>query len=99
MTGAREDAAGRPGWARDAGVVVKAVLPRPVLWPAALGAVRRLARRGWWYRPPFLPVPGDDYWHFRLVTAYGGHGDPAALTAADVVAYLRWCQRSQPRRG
>jgi hypothetical protein len=89
----------RSGWTRDAAVVFKAVAPHPGLWPAALGAVHRLARPGWWRHRPFLPVPGDAYWHFRLVTAYGGDGDPAAVTAADVVAYLRWCQRARPRRG
>jgi hypothetical protein len=80
-------------------MVLRAVAAHPGLWPTALGAVGRLARRGWWRRPPFLPVPGEAYWHFRLVTAYGGDGDRATLTAADVVAYLRWCQRTQPRRG
>ena len=89
----------RPRWGRDAAVVVRAVAPRPGLWWASLGALRRMARRGWWRRAPFVPLPGPAYWHFRLVTAYGGEGDDAALTPADVVAYLRWCQRSRPGRG
>ena len=80
-------------------VVLRAVLPRPYLWWAGLSALGRLARRGWWRRPPFLPVPGEEYWHFRLVTAFGGSGDGAALTADDVVAYLEWCRRSRPPRG
>ncbi len=63
------------------------------------GALRRMARRGWWHRPPFAPLPGEAYWRFRLVTAYGGDGDSGELTPADVVAFLRWCQRSRPRRG
>ena len=37
-----------------------------------------LPRGRWWHRAPFLPVPGEAYWHFRLVTAFGGSGDPAA---------------------
>ena len=74
-------------------------LPHPGLWWASLGAVRRMARRGWWHRAPFVPLPGEAYWRFRLVTAYGGDGDTGALTPADVVAFLRWCQRSRPRRG
>jgi hypothetical protein len=92
----------RPGptrWGRDAAVVARAVVPRPGLWWAAAGALRRLARRGWWHRAPFLPLPGEAYWRFRLVTAYGGDGEQAALSPADVVAYLRWCRRSRPRRG
>jgi hypothetical protein len=89
----------RGGWGRDATVVLRAVAPHPGLWWATLGALRRMARRGWWHRAPFVPVPGEAYWHFRLVTAYGGDGDPEALTTADVLAYLRWCQRTRPRRG
>lgn len=92
-------AAGRVRWGPDTRVVVRAVLPRPELWWAALGAIWRLARRGWWRRPPFVPLPGEAYWRFRLVTAYGGTGEGQELTVSDVVAYLRWCQRSRPRRG
>ena len=79
---------------------MSAVWSHPARWGAALGAVRRTARRGWWRRAPFLPVPGEAYWRFRLETAYGGDGpDTAELTRQDVVAYLRWCQRSRPRAG
>ena len=91
---------GRRSPTRDAFVVVRAVLPRPGLWWAALTALARMARRGWWHRAPFLPLPGEAYWRFRLVTAYGGEGDvDSSLSPADVVAFLRWCQRSRPRRG
>jgi hypothetical protein len=86
-------------------VVARAVLPRPRLWWAAAGALRRLARRGWWRRAPFLPLPGEAYWRFRVTTAYGGgateereRGAPR-LRAADVVSYLHWCQSSRPRSG
>ena len=40
-----------------------------------LRQLRRSARRDWWRRPPFLPVPSADYVCFRLITQYG---DPAA---------------------
>ena len=86
-------------WGRDVRIVARAVVPRPRLWPAAAGALTRMARRGWWHRAPFLPLPGEAYWRFRRVTAYGGDGVSGELTPADVVAYLRWCQRSRPRRG
>jgi hypothetical protein len=69
------------------------VIVRPGLWAVALGTLRRLARPEWWRRPPFLPVPDAEYWHFRMVTAYGGEGDARQLSGSDVVAYLRWCQR------
>src|SRR5437588_9269780 len=65
---------GHRSWGRDAAVVIGAVWSRPRLWGSALGALRRMARRGWWRRAPFLPVPGEQYWAFRLETAYGGAG-------------------------
>jgi hypothetical protein len=85
-------------------VVLRAIAPHPTLWWASLTAVFRLARRGWWRRPPFLPLPGEDYWRFRLVTAYGGGDDRRTRsrvgpTPDDVAAFLRWCQRSRPGRG
>jgi hypothetical protein len=68
---------------------VLAVLRRPALWPTAVGQAVRLARPGWWKRPPFLPLPDRDYVRFRMQTAYGssGHPDPE-----DLVAYLNWCR-------
>jgi hypothetical protein len=80
-------------------VVLRAVAFRPSLWWPGVTALGRLTRAGWWHRSPFLPVPGDRYWHFRLVTAFGGTGDGAALEPADVVAYLQWCRRARPLRG
>jgi hypothetical protein len=88
-----------PRWARDTRIVLRAVLPHPSLWWEACASLLRLAQRGWWRRPPFLPLPGPEYWRFRLVTAYGGEGDGDALAPADVLAYLRWCQKARPRRG
>jgi hypothetical protein len=86
-------------WGRDTWVVISAVAGHPTLWWSALTATFRLARRGWWHRAPFLPVPGEAYWRFRLVTAFGGTGTGAALERADVLAYLRWCRRTHPGRG
>jgi hypothetical protein len=71
---------GRAAWA---------VARRPSLWGAAVRQLFRLARPGWWRRPPFLPLPDAAYLRFRLQTAYG---DPDREPAPDdVVAYLRWC--------
>ena len=69
--------------------VVRTMLRRPDLWPAALVAARRLAPTGRWRRFPFLPLPSADYMRFRMVTAYGGDGSHPA-EAADLVAYLEW---------
>ena len=68
-----------------------AVLGHPRLWSTGLRQVARLARPGWWRRPPFLPLPAPAYLRFRLETAYGGAGE-APADPADLVAYLRWCR-------
>jgi hypothetical protein len=93
----RAPARPRPGGAgglaalRWVPAVALAVLARPVLWATAVRQLRRLARPGWWRRPPFLPLPSAAYLRFRLTTAYGGDGRQAP-TPADVVTYLRWCR-------
>lgn len=71
--------------------VVVAVLRRPSLWWVALQQWRRTTPKGWWRRPPFLPVPNRDYLRFRLVTQYGREDAPIA--AGDVLDYLLWCKR------
>ncbi len=69
---------------------VAAVVRRPDLWWAALGALVRLAAPGWWRRPPRLPLPDPDLWSFRMVTAYGR--PDAVPTDDDLVSYLEWCR-------
>lgn len=89
---------GRGATARAAAaVVLRALAARPWLWPTAARTVLRLAAPGWWRHWPPLPVPPDGYWHFRMVTAFGGEGEDAVPTADDVVSYLRWC-RSMTQR-
>jgi hypothetical protein len=77
------------------GAVLRAVLPRPRLWTTALRVAGRTARRDWWRRPPFLPLPSRDYVRFRMQTNYGEAG--ATPTVDDVVDYLSWC-RDFPNR-
>jgi len=77
----------RGGWLRTAWAVAR----RPRLWAVALRQSRRLARRGWWHRPPFLPVPGGDYLGFRAETQYGEAKHPPI--PADVLNYLAWCRQ------
>ncbi len=80
--------AGRSGrWWWD---VTRAVLRHPTLWLVAVGQLLRMARPGWWRRPPFLPTPDPSYVAFRLETMYGAGADPAP---GDVVTYLRWCRQ------
>ena len=74
---------------------VLAVAARPSLWVIAVVQTVRLARRRWWCRPPFLPLPDRDYLRFRLETQYG---DPEhAVEPADIVAYLKWCRATNVR--
>ena len=72
--------------------VVRVIAVRPLLWPAAAGAARRLVPRRWWLRPPFLPVPDRDYLRFRYVTALGGDGTSHA-EPDDLIQWLEWCRR------
>lgn len=75
--------------------VVVALLRHPALWPTAVAQIGRMAARGWWRRPPFLPLPSGPYLAFRSQTMYG---DAARLPEPhDVVVYLQWCRRF-PRR-
>jgi hypothetical protein len=75
---------------------VLAVLARPALWGIAVVQLFRLARRGWWRRPPFLPVPDRDYLRFRLETQYGDPDHP--VEPEDILAYLTWCRATNVRR-
>lgn len=44
--------------------------------------------RGWYRRPPFLPLPPREYVRWRMFTAYG---DEAAVPPVeDVVRFARW---------
>ncbi len=70
--------------------VALAVLVRPSLWPVAVAQGLRLARRGWWRRFPFLPVPDGDYLRWRLETMYGREVERPEV--GDVLTYLRWCR-------
>jgi hypothetical protein len=45
-------------------------------------------RRRWWARPPFLPLPDQDYLRWRMLTAYADEG--AVPPPEDVVRFARW---------
>ena len=75
---------------------VLAVAARPSLWGIAFVQVFRLAGRGWWRRPPFIPRPDREYLRFRLETQYGDPDHP--VEPADIVSYLTWCRTTNVRR-
>ena len=44
--------------------------------------------RGWYRRPPFLPLPPREYLRWRMLTAYGD--EEAVPPVDDVVSFARW---------
>lgn len=66
-------------------------LRRPRAGWALLRTGWRFRARGWYRRPPFLPLPPASYIAWRLHTAYG---DEAHLPDADELQrYLDWVRR------
>jgi hypothetical protein len=63
----------------------------------AVPAAMALAPRGWWRRPPFLPLPDERYWTFRLETSAGGEGDvpPSPHEVAEVVDWAKRMRRAR----
>ena len=78
-------------WLRLVAILAPRALVRP---PLAIDLVRvawRFRARGWWRRPPFLPVPDRAYVRWRMYTAYGDAD--AVPPAEDLVRYARWAGR------
>lgn len=73
--------------------ILAVILRHPRLWPEALRAARAYLPRGWWRRPPFLPLPDVEYLRWRIVTAYGEL--PDTVDGHDVVAFLDWRRRQR----
>lgn len=70
-------------------------LRRPGLWPAMLSAAWAFRSRGWYRRPPFLPLPSREYMRWRLETAYG---DPEAVPPRDEIArFVTWSAEMRRR--
>ena len=76
--------------------LARRALRRPRLWPLLLRAAWRFRRRGWYRRPPFVPLPPAAYLAWRLHTAYGDDGRVPTLD--ELERYLRWAVRADGRR-
>jgi hypothetical protein len=76
------------GWTRLSLALTWRALRRPATGVALLRVAWRFRRRGWWRRPPFLPLPSRTYLQWRMHTAYG-EGD-VVPPAEDVERYARW---------
>jgi hypothetical protein len=67
------------------------VLRRPGLLLPLLSSAWTFRRRDWFRKPPFLPLPPQDYIAWRLYTAYGD--EEATPPATDLARYLAWAAR------
>jgi hypothetical protein len=78
----------RGSWARlTLALVARAVL-RPRLALDLVSTVWAFRRRGWYRRPPFLPLPPAEYLRWRMYTAYGD--ERAIPPVEDVVRFAQW---------
>ena len=55
----------------------------------------RLRRADWWRSRPWLPVPPEAYWNFRMSTVNGTDG---VVHPRDVVAAAKWSDAQDVRR-
>ncbi|HUD69396.1 MAG TPA: hypothetical protein VMQ40_04075 [Acidimicrobiales bacterium] len=69
---------------------------RPTAWWAGATSAIRFAPRGWWRRPPFLPLPDSRYWRFRMETAFGDKD--AAPELDDLVTAIHWSRQARRRQ-
>jgi hypothetical protein len=63
-------------------------LTRPRLGLDLVRAAWSVRARGWYRRPPFVPVPPAEYMRWRMFTAYGD--EDAVPSVDEVVRYARW---------
>ena len=80
-------------WLRLALTLALRAAVRPALAADLLRVAWRFRTRGWWRRPPFLPLPPAEYVRWRMHTAYGD--EDAVPPAADVERYARWVGRQR----
>lgn len=75
-------------WTRLVQQLALRSLRKPSLIPALFTVAWRFRRRGWYRRPPFLPLPARDYLRWRMYTAYGDAD--AVPPVRDVERYAFW---------
>jgi hypothetical protein len=64
--------------------------------PAVLRAGWRLRANHWWQHAPYLPMPGESYGQFRMITATGSSS--GTLSAREVVDAATWSLRQREGR-
>jgi hypothetical protein len=78
-------------WPRLTLALAARAIVNPALAVDLLRVAWRFRARGWWRRPPFLPLPSRPYVRWRMHTAYGDHD--AVPPVEDIVRYARWVGR------
>lgn len=72
------------------------LLQHPTRVPVVLQAGWRLRANKWWRRVPFLPLPDQAYWNFRLMTATGS--SEGLMSAREIVDAAVWSSRQRVGR-
>ena len=72
------------------------LLRHPTVAPAVLLAGWRLRANKWWRHAPFLPLPDQKYWNFRMMTATGS--TDGAMSVREIVDAARWSSRQRVGR-
>ena len=75
-------------WLRLTLTLALRALRSPSLAVDLLRVAWRFRARGWYRRPPWVPIPSRDYVRWRMYTAYGDYD--AVPPAEDVIRYARW---------
>ena len=75
-------------WLRLTLTLALRALRSPSLVVDLLRVAWRFRARGWYRRPPWVPIPSRDYVRWRMYTAYGDYD--AVPPAEDVIRYARW---------
>ncbi|MDT8368813.1 MAG: hypothetical protein RQ745_06370 [Longimicrobiales bacterium] len=84
---------------RLVGLSLRLAVVKPWRIPALLGMAWAFRVRGWYRRPPFLPLPSRAYMRWRMDTAYG-HPDavPSIGEFEDFVVWAARMRRATRRR-
>jgi len=71
--------------------LVRYLIRRPTLVAVVVRAAWRLRATNWWRRAPYLPLPDERYWSFRMMTATGS--TEGRVSAREVVDAALWSSR------
>lgn len=78
----------RGSWLALLATLAGRAVVRPRLALDLLATAWAFRGRGWYRRPPFLPLPDREYLRWRMYTAYAD--EDAVPPADDVIRFARW---------